>query len=287
MTITGINSIAKKVLCALMTALTMASGILFASSVDTDAASASWSNWSVSSITNDNATVSIRVNAPGTVHWTAASGIIYDSNGNVVASKSEGADYYTSYMNIWYDIKGEMGKSLKAGTTYYVAFTAADDTACYISPKYEFKTSGGSTANAANNNSVNDTVNAFLNDSRWVNGSGWGYYQKPKLSTYDSIGCCAYTADFAKYVFGKNSPRDGAAFYSTSDIRSNDILQIDGHWLVVLSRSDNSLTVAEGNVSGSNGACVRVSSDTWTISGNALVNKWEGYGRNLVVGYHF
>ncbi len=280
------NRMAKagRFILSMILTLIMGIGIIIPSSQTANAASVSWSNWSVTKVSTSNAVVNIRANGPGTGHWSAASGTIYDSKGNVVASKSEGANWNTRYMNIWYDIKGEMGKSLKAGTTYNVVFTATYNGTKYTSPVYSFRTAS---AAASSNKGGSDKVSAFLNDSRWKAGTGWGYYQRPKLSGYDSIGCCAYTADFAKYVFGKNSPRGGSVFYSTSDIRANDILHIDGHWLVVLSRSGNTLKVAEGNVSTKSGTVVRVTSDTWTISGNALVNKWEGYGRNLIEGYHF
>jgi hypothetical protein len=274
----------KHFIISMMLILVMGIGIVIPSAIKADAASVSWSYWSGTDVSTSNAVVRIRANAPARVHWTGASGTIYDSNGNVVAHKSESANWNTTYMSIWYDITGEMGVKLKAGTTYKVVFTADYDGMRYTSPAYTFKTAAAQTSK---NNSGSDKVSAFLNDSRWKAGTGWGYYQRPKVSSYDSIGCCAYTADFAKYVFGKDSPRGGSVFYSTSDIRANEILHIDGHWLVVLSRNGNSLTVAEGNVQTRSGALTQVTSDTWTISGNSLVNKWEGFGRTLMEGYHF
>lgn len=266
--------------------LIMAIGIFISSVAVTNAASMTWTSKGIS-VTTDNAVVSVTVTAPSKGRWTAASGTIYDSKGNVVASKKEGANYNTSYMNIWYDIKGEMNKTLKPGTTYYVQYTATYNGSTYTSGKYKFTTKAKPKSNTGNASGKSSKIDQFLADGRWANGTSWGYYQRPKLSSYDSIGCCAFTADYVKYVYGKDSPRSGAKFTSTSEIRGGDVLEIDGHWLVVLSRSGNTLKVAEGNVRVKGSDVTRVSTDTWTISGNSLKNKYENYYRALISGYHY
>ena len=128
-----------------------------------------------------------------------------------------------------------------------------------------------------NQNSLDQKINEFINDSRWANGTQWAA-RSPKLSSYGSSGCCAYTADFAKYVYGKNSPTAGTRYTSTSEIRKGDILHLDGHWMVILDRDGNSLRVAEANVGSPRQ--VRIG---WcaTISGNSV------RGMRLIEGYHF
>jgi len=267
---------------AAVCSLALMAGMMVTVTDQASAASITWNNKSIS-VSTDNATVKIRANATAKGKWSSASGTIRDASGKVVASKSEGANHSTSYMNIWYDVKGEMGKSLKPGTKYTVQFTATYNGTTYKSPSYGFTTKAASSGTS----NAGGKVSQFLSDSRWRDGAAWGDSQKPKLSSYSSKGCCAYCADFAKYVFGKNSPRDGAAFTSTSEIRANDILEVSGHWMVVLSRSGNTLKVAEGNVVISGARKVQVSSDKWTISGNALKNKYESSSRKLLTGYHF
>jgi len=110
-----------------------------------------------------------------------------------------------------------------------------------------------------------------------------GYYQKPKLSTWGSIGCCAYTADFTKYVFGKTG-WSTSTFTGVGSIRAGDVLYIYNgtygqHWIAVLTRSGNTLYTAEGNYSGK----VRIGNN-YTISGTTLKTGSSTY--TLTKGYH-
>ena len=100
-------------------------------------------------------------------------------------------------------------------------------------------------------NDYQSKYKAFINDSRWSNGVSWGYYQSSKLSSWDSIGCCAYAADFEYYVYGTTGWK-GTAFYDPNSISSGNILYIitpngGGHWIVVLERNGTTLYTAEGN----------------------------------------
>lgn len=273
-----------KRMLSIVCCMAMMAGVLIPMSESAHAASATWTNKKIT-VTDVNAKPSITVKCSSKVHWTAASGTIYASNGKtVVASKSEKANYTRKDMNIWYDVNAEMGKKLTPGTKYYVQFTATAGKTKYTSPKYSFTTAKKTSTG---------TVSAFLADSKWKNGTEWGYYQRPKLNTgYDSIGCCAYCADFVKYVFGKTDIRSGKKYTSTKDIKANDVLHVgggEGHWLVVLSRNGNSLKVAEGNVSGIQKGknCVHVSDGKWTVTGNSLKNKYESSSRPLLEGYHY
>ena len=98
---------------------------------------------------------------------------------------------------------------------------------------------------------------SFISDPRWCDGAEWGA-RGPKISSFDSSGCAAYSADFAKYCYGTDDPRSGTYYNNTSEIQAGDVLVVGGilpktgeyatHWFVCLQRNGNSLYVAEGNV---------------------------------------
>ena len=135
-----------------------------------------------------------------------------------------------------------------------------------------------------NKNTFNQKATAFLKDKRWKNGAVYNSSQKPKLSKYGCVGCCAYAADFAAYVFGKDSPRSGTEFRSLSQVRAGDILVLSGppHWIVVLSRNGNILTTTEGNWMGK----VVAVKGAYTINGNTLMRNGKKF-RTFAGGYHF
>lgn len=126
-------------------------------------------------------------------------------------------------------------------------------------------------------------VNSFINDGRWKNGISWSPGQGPKLSSWSSSGCFAYTADFVKYMFGRETAQYGNEFTNAAEIRAGDVVYADGtpHYIVVLSRSGNKLRTAEGNWGGK----VRISDSAYYISGSkVLCNNWSGFYYNKA--YH-
>lgn len=144
------------------------------------------------------------------------------------------------------------------------------------------KTSSGTSTTTVSG--YTQKVNAFLADSRFKNGASWSAKKTPVLTNYSSSGCCAYAADFVKYVFGKNNPRSGTAFYNVNEIRAGDVIYVTGssHWFVVISRTGNSLKTAEGNWGGK----VVVSDGTYTIVNNRLYRKGSPF-RTFSTGYHY
>lgn len=268
----------KKKLFGIITALVMMVGVFAPGAAeDSHAASVSWSK-SIWSVSQTNAVIELKAQAPGTTRWTAASGTLFAANGSKIANVSETCNISYSFLKVKYDIYKEMGVKLTPGTQYYIQYTATGNGVTYTSPKYGFVTA---------KNTAKGSVSSFLKDSKWKNGAGWGNEQKPKISSYKSKGCCAYCADYAKYVYGKDSPTQGSKYTSASSIKANDVIHVNGHWMVILARNGNSLKVAEGNCVVNGKAIVRVSSDTWTISGNAVKNKWESSARGFIAGYHY
>lgn len=127
-------------------------------------------------------------------------------------------------------------------------------------------------------------VKEFISDDKWKHGVTWGYYKKPciaKQSKEPPIGCAAYCADFAAYVYGVNTysaHRSGEEYTDIQDIRAGDVVHIFNHWLVVLERHGNVLDTISGNLS------EKVQRRSYTIEGNTL--KDQHNQRSFDVGYH-
>ena len=141
-----------------------------------------------------------------------------------------------------------------------------------------------STSNSANANFV-QKGNKFLSDARWRPGAVYGGKQTPKLSPYNCKGCCAYAADFVKYVFGKDSPRDGVLYKNINQIRKGDVIVLanPSHWVIVVGRNGNSLNTVEGNWMGGK---VDRSNGAYTIVNGKLLRNGKAF-RTFAYGYHF
>lgn len=165
----------------------------------------------------------------------------------------------------------------KAGTyRYFLRVTSKEDGNVYT---YDVKTI---TVKASKNSGFEKKVESFIADSRFKNGVSWGGSRTPKLSSYKCKGCCAYVADFVKYVFGKASPRSGSRFTNIGSIRAGDVVHLSpDHWIAILERNGNSLKTAEGNASGK----VVVSNSKYKISGNYIKSSYSSY--KFTEGYHF
>ncbi|MBR4211668.1 MAG: hypothetical protein IKR84_04695 [Oscillibacter sp.] len=140
-----------------------------------------------------------------------------------------------------------------------------------------------SAATTAKKNSAPTTkISKFIKDNRWKNGISWGYYQRPKTSTYGSIGCCAYAADFVKYVYGSNNLRSGSKYTKASAIKTGDVLYgTPQHWMCVVSRSGSTLKIAQGNCSSK----VRIA--TYTLDGNKIKTSNGSVFKTFSYGYHY
>ena len=179
-----------------------------------------------------------------------------------------------------------------SGTAY--ALTANDVilAATRRTVKAKTKTTTKATTKSTSSN-INSSANAnfvqkgnkFLSDIRWRPGTVYGSKQRPKLSKYGCQGCCAYAADFVKYVFGKDSPRDGVLYKNINQIRKGDIVVVTGpsHWIIVVGRNGNSLSTVEGNWMGGK---VDRSNGAYTIVNGKLYRNGKPF-RTFAYGYHF
>lgn len=140
-------------------------------------------------------------------------------------------------------------------------------------------------SNSSNSSNYSTKVSEFLSKSQYKNGATWGSTKTPLLSSYSCKGCCAYAADFVKYVFNKNTPRGGTYFTNMNDIKAGDVIVLNNpHWFVVLERySDGRLKVAEGNV---NNGKVRISDNVYKIQ-NGQLYSWGSKVTTFNCGYHF
>lgn len=141
-----------------------------------------------------------------------------------------------------------------------------------------------------------DRVDNFKNNPKWASGVYWDGNQRPKSSSYDASGCCAFTADFAHEVWEgapNNAHNAGKAFYSSGEITTGDIICIargdSTHWYAVLERRANGvLWTAEGNVAyHGNGfdnppTTIRVE---YSDSKYTVANPGDDY-RSFYIGYH-
>lgn len=186
---------------------------------------------------------------------------------------------------VWYEVgKGkEFNYTLTSGKTYEMRGFCKYGGKTYYTSIVSFRHVPNSTPTQKMNN--------FINDGRWKNGIAWGNNQRPKLSTYSSIGCCAYAADFVRYVYNNNNARSGTRFTNVGGIKAGDVLHINNskwgqHWICVLSRNGNSLQVAEGNVLKNGAHVTMVSNGTWVISGNNIYSNYAKVTYTLTDGYH-
>ena len=132
--------------------------------------------------------------------------------------------------------------------------------------------------------SYTQKVSEFISNAKWKQGASWSAGKTPTISSYGGTGCCAYAADFVKYVFGSDKVRDGAAFANPDEIRSGDVLYVSGtsHWIVVLHRNGSKLTTAEGNWAGK----VVISDCAYSVVNHTLMRDGKKF-RTFETGYHY
>ena len=82
------------------------------------------------------------VETASVVRMTEAGGILWDSNGNKLAEKSEFSNANQAYPIVYYDIQSELGVTLSPGTTYYFQVWAKIGGTIYYSDKASFTTLG-------------------------------------------------------------------------------------------------------------------------------------------------
>ncbi len=237
----------------------------------------------VSSITTNSARVDFKIKNPSKLSIKYC-GMQIRKKGGSWSTKNETiakSNRKLATIPVWYTVgkNKEFSYTLSPDTVYeYRGFCKYNDKTYYTGIG-NFRTKAVET--------YDTKVSAFIKDDRWKSGISWTKTQKPKISGYSSTGCCAYCADFTKYVYGRTG-FGNSTFTNVSEIKNGDVLKIKNstwgtHYIVVLYRSGNSLYTAEGNSSGK----VHVSKyKRYSISGEKIYSSYiDGYYK-LKQGYH-
>lgn len=107
------------------------------------AADVSWGNV-VCMPSGRSAYIAAKAYAPSTVTFTAASFMLWDSSGALIASVSEDVSYTGSGLFIYYDVYKDSGVLLQPAARYKYQLTASFGGHTYESPEYELMTEGDS-----------------------------------------------------------------------------------------------------------------------------------------------
>ena len=248
---------------------------------------------SVSGLSATNAQINATVSNPARTKLTRCGFILYNSKGQQLKNRYDKISYTLKSFNAWYSLNSYYGK-LSPNTTYkYKFYVMTSAGKYYYSALKSFTTPKQTTTSSS---SYTRKVNAFIKDSKWKNGNTWNAAQKPKLSPTSGSGCNAYARDFIKYVYNKDSLSSGAKkFTGASNIKTGDVLYLTRkeydktgecttkyHWIVVLSRSGNTLYVAEGNANGK----VRIGTN-YSVSGSKVKDTKWNLSWSLSFGYHY
>lgn len=193
----------------------------------------------VSNLSSDNAQINASIKNPSKLKIAKVGFVLYDAGGKKITEKYDNFNKTTASFNAWFDMNKYYGK-LKAGTTYKYKIYVTVSSKTYSTSLASFTTQ--------KQIPISTKISNFASDARWKNGLSWPQ-RNPKLSTWSSKGCCAYAADFSKYVYGINWPTQSSRFKKytgVNSIQTGDIIHTSGHWFVVLKRVGGKLYTAEG-----------------------------------------
>ena len=132
------------------------------------------------------------------------------------------------------------------------------------------------------------SINDFINDSRWKNGTSWDGNHSSYYDGNLGSGCNAYVRDFVQYVYGK-SLHSGTKFTNRNEINTGDvgywyISEWNQHWFAVIGRDGDWIHVAEGNYSlhtDQNGNPI----GPYVV--NVQNNRYNINTMNFTYGYHY
>ena len=89
--------------------------------------------------------------------------------------------------------------------------------------------------------------------------------------------------DFAKYVFGAGNFNEGERFDNASDIRAGDVIALDGHFVAVLFREGDKLTIMDGNCN----SAIRITGSTYTVTKGEWCDGGKPAGKKFLHGFHY
>lgn len=128
-----------------------------------------------------------------------------------------------------------------------------------------------------------DRVADLMSEVPYQPGMHWDNDTHPILVNNGNGGCAAFVTDFAKYVFGAGNFNEGERFDKAEDIRAGDVIALDGHFVAVLFRDGDKLTIMDGNCNSS----IRVSDNAYSV----IKGEWTSCGKptdkKFLHGFHY
>ena len=97
------------------------------------------------------------------------------------------------------------------------------------------------------------------------------------IASVGNGGCAALVTDFAAYNFNKGNFNAGEPFDKASEIRGGDVIQLEGHFFAVVSRTGDKLFTFDGNFN----STFRKSKTAYSIANGELK------GGKFLGGWHF
>ena len=122
-------------------------------------------------------------------------------------------------------------------------------------------------------------MNELLVEEPFRPGLHWDNSTHPFLIPENGNGgCAALVTDFARYLFGARNFNAGERFDNPEEIRSGDVIALDGHYMAVLWREGEILHTIEGNFNSS----IHRSSRYYSLKGGRLHG-----GKPFRNGWHY
>ena len=128
-----------------------------------------------------------------------------------------------------------------------------------------------------------DRIADFMSEESYQPGLHWDNDTHPLLVRNGNGGCAAFVTDFAKYVFGASNFNVGERFDKASEIRAGDVIALDGHFVAVLFREGDKLTVMDGNCN----SAIRFTDKTYTVTKGEWTDGGKSSGKAFLHGFHY
>lgn len=130
-------------------------------------------------------------------------------------------------------------------------------------------------------------MNELLGEEPFQSGLHWDNSTHPFLVPESGNGgCAALVTDFARYLFGARNFDSGERFANPAEIRTGDVIALEGHYMAVLWREGETLHTIEGNFNSS----IHRSSQSYSLKGGQLrggkpfLNGWHYIDREIYSG---
>ncbi len=119
----------------------------------------------------------------------------------------------------------------------------------------------------------------LMSEHAFRNGRPWGKRSPSLLGNNSCFECAAMAADFATYMFD-GSLNSGERFEKADEIRSGDVIRMEGHYFAVIYRKGSQLTTIEGNMN----KAVHKSTSHYSVKNGKLMS--GGKDAKFEYGHH-